>query len=692
MNSTGRVSWFGRTFGWSGSRSEWIALVGFIAWLLIGVGIWRMARRASVGESVAYALGWLLLLFVAAWPVVRGLFGPVFFYELIRTGRQRSTILFRGLYVFTVGCVLTMMYTGWVDDGNKTIIGTGELAQFGTEFFHVFASIQYVVVVLLTPVYVGGAIAIEKERKTLEFLLATDLRNREILFGKLIVRVMWLLTFVLAGLPLLALVQLFGGVDPEQLIASFVATVVTVISLSAVAIWMSTMMRKARDAILLTLVGYIAYVIGSYMLVLLVIVSTTGGPTYFSETVSIFGWSICFIDFCTSFASGNILWNLFLVQVGGRVGLQNNPGVLLREFTMFWSLFGSLFLGHAILRLRAVTLNQSYGPQGSTKSKTRKLKTKAGKSETAVVNESTKEYPEIGNNPVFWREVFVEANSRMGCIGRIIVSIIGVLIFVPVGIIIWSDFIYQPTWRRGNWDFSDQWHEFAININRWVRVSSGIVATLMFFVVSMRAAGTISGERDKDSWVSLISTPLSSDEILWGKWWGCVLGMRRIYFAFAIIWSMGLAVGGVRPEMLPLMILSLALYVSAFSWIGLFCSMIARNSMIAGVLTLLSTAFFAGGFWAFVGAISMIPLSLFRVKSDPNSMDATIDFFYSLTPSFMVGWLPLFNFEHRELSPFDRTANSCWLLPLLSLTIWLVFNVIAFWICQRRFRRLRQSE
>ncbi len=358
---------------------------------------------------------------------------------------------------------------------------------------------------------------------------------------------------------------------------------------------------------------------------------------------------------------------------------------------MFWSLFGSLFLGHAILRLRAVTLNQSYGPQGSTKSKTRKLKTKAGKSETAVVNESTKDYPEIGDNPVFWREVFVEGNSRMGCIGRVIVSIIGVLIFVPVGIIIWIDFIDQPSWR-GNWDFNDQWNEFAININRWVRIASGIIATLMFFAVSMRAAGAISGERDKDSWISLISTPLSSDEILWGKWWGCVLGMRRIYFVFAIIWSIGLAVGGVRPEMLPLMIISLALYVSAFSWIGLFCSMTARTTMIASVRAFFATIFFAGGFWAIIGACSSIPISLFRVKGDPNSMEAAVDFFYSVTPSFMVGWLPLLNFEHRELLPFDRKENSYWLLPGLGLTIWLVFNIFAFELCRKRFRRLRQSE
>ncbi len=687
MNAT-YATWLSRTFGWSGSRREWTKLIGFIVWLLIGAGVWRMSRRASVGESVAFALGWLVVLLVAAWPAVRGLFGPVFYYEFLRTGRQRTTIWFRCLYAAIVGFILTLMYTGWIDDSKRTTIGTNELARFGIAFFHTFVTIQYIVVVLLTPVYVGGAIAIEKERKTLEFLLATDLRNREILFGKLIVRVMWLLTFVLAGLPLLALVQLFGGVDPEQLIASFAATIVTVIGLSAVAIWMSTMMRKARDAILLTFVGFIAYMIGSFMLMVLALDVMRVTPTW-NVTIPIVGLNISFMDTCGSIAAGNIFWNIVLMEIGPRAGLPSNPGALLREFTLFWAIVGSLCLGHAILRLRAVTLNQSYGPQGATKAKKRKLKTKTGKSETAVVNESTTDNPDIGDNPVFWREVFVEGNSRMGCIGRIIIYTIGVLVFVPVFIIIGHHLIYPSNWG-GRISIAQQWYEFSMNINGWVRIVTGILATLMFFAISMRAAGAISGERDKDSWISLISTPLSADEILWGKWWGCILGMRRVYLMFAIIWSMGLAVGCVRPEMLPIMILSLALYVSAFSWIGLYCSMTARNTMIATVRAFFATLFFAGGFWVILLSCVLAPNSSLGTRGDP--LITTFHLFCSLTPSFMVGWLPLFQFEPRELSPFNKSENSSWIMPAVGMFCWLAFNVVAFLFCQTRFRHLRQSE
>ena len=93
--------------------------------------------------------------------------------------------------------------------------------------------VQFILVCVLTPAAVAGAIADEKERRTLEFLLATDLRDREILFGKLAARVGSLLLFLLAGLPVLGLMQFFGGIDPDLVLAGFAATFATVLTLAA---------------------------------------------------------------------------------------------------------------------------------------------------------------------------------------------------------------------------------------------------------------------------------------------------------------------------------------------------------------------------------------------------------------------------------------------------------------------------
>ena len=107
-------------------------------------------------------------------------------------------------------------------------------------------------VTLLTPAYVAGAIAADKEKRTLEFLFATDLRNREIVLSKLGARLANLVLFLLAGLPILSFVQFLGGVDPNLVLAGFAATGMTMLGLAAVSILFSVICRRPRDAIAMT--------------------------------------------------------------------------------------------------------------------------------------------------------------------------------------------------------------------------------------------------------------------------------------------------------------------------------------------------------------------------------------------------------------------------------------------------------
>ena len=85
---------------------------------------------------------------------------------------------------------------------------------FGLEIFTTFAVVQGVVVVLLTPALVGGAIADERRRKTLDYLLTSELSTSvEIVLGKLAARLLQVLVLVALGLPVVSLIGLFGGVD-----------------------------------------------------------------------------------------------------------------------------------------------------------------------------------------------------------------------------------------------------------------------------------------------------------------------------------------------------------------------------------------------------------------------------------------------------------------------------------------------
>ncbi|QEL14722.1 ABC transporter permease subunit [Limnoglobus roseus] len=693
MNAPPQIGFLGRTFGWSGSRQEWLAVAGVGAWLAMGVAISRYTPRLTVGEAILAYTVWVLLIGVAARDAVRNLFGPVFFYDIVRVGRQRLTFILRLLYAGVVGSTLLMMYFGWLDSKvnyfrvANPVVGTNELSRFGAEFFETFVTIQFLVAVLLTPVYVAGTICLEKERKTLEFLLATDLRNREIVFGKLASRVVNLLMFVLLGLPILAFIQLFGGVDPEQLLMAIVATVVTVIGLSALSIWYSTMLKKARDAIMLTYLTYGAYLFASLF------------AAAYSNLAPWKGWWNTPVDFgIVSFgihdilwrlADGNIIWQLILMEGAnrGRGGLTVTAPDQLTNYVLFWAIASTLLLGHAIVRLRTVALQQAYGSPGGTRSRKRKVVTADG-TEKVVVNEVTRTHPKIGENPVFWKEVFVDAGGRRGRAVQIISGLIVALLLSPLGIIAWNHFFDDGFSYGGR----SSWYHFTEAVNAWVRGVTGIVTALLLLAAAVRGAGAVSGEKDKDSWISLLSTPLSADEILMGKWWGCVLGVRRIYFLLLVIWSCGLALGSVNPLLIAVTAPLVLLYTAAFSWIGLYFSMTARNTMVATVRAFFAALFCMGGYWLPIVLCCVLPLSL--THANDRDFVPFGQILLAIVPPFLAGWMPMLRTDRHEMGWFDdrEPGGIGWLAPIAAILFWMVFTSVLATACRVKFRKLTNRE
>ena len=132
------------------------------------------------------------------------------------------------------------------------------MARFAELFFTRFLSVQLAMIFFFTPAYTATAIAEEKEQRTLDFLLATDLRSREIVLGKLASRLAHLVLFVLAGLPVLVLMQFLGGVDPNLALAGFAGTALTMLSLASLGILISAYVERPRSAI------FITYVLASF--------------------------------------------------------------------------------------------------------------------------------------------------------------------------------------------------------------------------------------------------------------------------------------------------------------------------------------------------------------------------------------------------------------------------------------------
>ena len=175
--------------------------------------------------------------------------------------------LLRFGYAVLLLLVLTSLYIWWswnLPRGER--LSSQEITRFAESFFLTFMGAEFLVAFLLTPAYTAGAIAEEKDRRTLEFLLATDLDNREIVLSKLLARLANLTLILLTGLPILSLTQFFGGVDPNLVLSGFAALGVTIASLASLGILFSTYARKPREAIVMTYLTTAVYLGLSYLL------------------------------------------------------------------------------------------------------------------------------------------------------------------------------------------------------------------------------------------------------------------------------------------------------------------------------------------------------------------------------------------------------------------------------------------
>ena len=486
------------------------------------------------------------------------LFGPVLFYDLIRIAHRTRFIVVRTLYVLLLAFILGWLYLVlWLRYGG--LVPTTVLAEFANYFFYTYMVIQFVVVVLLTPPYTAGAIAEEKERRTLEFLLATDLRDREIVLGKFMARALNLTILLLAGLPILALLQVLGGVDPGLLLAGFAATLLTMFSLAAISILSSVAMRRARDAIVLVYFSFLGY----YLLASLALIFQRNFPGGWTNWPGLGNWTspVTLGDLVEWLNAGNVGYALFQLASRRTILDQALPGVL-RDYALFHGLLGMGCLGLAVWRLRRAALREAEhtGPRPSRKRR-------AG-------------CASIGTMPMLWKEIVAEGSIRLNLLGKIIAGLLVIASFAPVSIILYLYFDGQI--RRG-WRGGPDWEQAGWEINAFqVRFVGTLVACLLWLAVVVRAAGSISGERDRDTLDNLLTTPLAARDILLAKWLGAILSVRKGWILLAAIWGVGVLTGALQPLCVPLLAGVWLLYAAGLAGVGLWFSATARRTLRHG--------------------------------------------------------------------------------------------------------------
>ncbi len=134
-----------------------------------------------------------------------------------------------------------------------------QAARFAEEMFTTFAVVQLITILVLIPALFGGAIADEKQRKTLHYLMASQLSSFEIVVDKVLGRAPHVAVFLAVGLPVVCLLGLFGGVAPESVAIAYVGTFSTASMAVAMTVLLSTLARKVRQAVLVAYILLLAW-------------------------------------------------------------------------------------------------------------------------------------------------------------------------------------------------------------------------------------------------------------------------------------------------------------------------------------------------------------------------------------------------------------------------------------------------
>jgi ABC-type transport system involved in multi-copper enzyme maturation permease subunit len=140
------------------------------------------------------------------------------------------------------------------------------MASLGEHFFIALIGTQLTLVLLAAPAATAGAICLDRARGTLTHLLVTDLSDREIVLGKLAARLVPVLCLIACALPMMELLTLLGGVDPVALLAAFVVTFGVAVLGCSLALVFSLWVGKTHEALLGTYAVWALWLLGRPML------------------------------------------------------------------------------------------------------------------------------------------------------------------------------------------------------------------------------------------------------------------------------------------------------------------------------------------------------------------------------------------------------------------------------------------
>jgi len=498
---------------------------------------------------------------------------PVLKRELVAVARRGSEQASRSFFAATLLISVLLTFTVWYYWEAEQV--TNRLMALVAERSFFIALALHTLVLFTVMGQTARSIAFEKDRRTLDFLLATHLNSAEIVVGKLAAHLLVFLVTLAAGLPIIMLLNKLGGVDGWLILTAYAGIISTGLFLAAFSIWFSATAPDTRRALARAFLCSIAWFSGPFFVALI----------FPRLGVRLPDWLRAANAWVLASSPASLLAKL--------PGLVAGKGLI---DSVAW-MCGLQLVGAAICLLGAIArLRSAYRAQasGEARSAFRSLMHTSWR---------LRPRPPVGDDPIFWRERYTNRSRGLA-------RLFDLLVYFGI-----AAAIAYPTWFFGKPALVEVWNhgyaseltsverpEFNLFVRFFLNPGTGLAADqarvdfnifLRFITVFLSlfvgpsAAGLgadgIITERSRETWCSLIATPLTGRDILGAKTLATFWRMRLILGTIVALWMLGLIAGAIHPLGFVLSMLVL------FSWTcfmiawGMLCAIKARVAESATV-------------------------------------------------------------------------------------------------------------
>jgi ABC-type Na+ efflux pump permease subunit len=184
--------------------------------------------------------------------------GPIFVRELTTVPRAKSHYASRAALV---GLLVVLGVTIWqAAVGFDRDAELGETARFGQVLFQISVLVELVLLVFFAALSAASAVSQEKDRRTFVLLLLTDMRDYEIVLGKLVGALLPITALLLTSVPVLSLYLLLGGIAPGQVVQAAVVLLTTAFAAGSLGGLVALWRERTFEALALSVLFLVLYV------------------------------------------------------------------------------------------------------------------------------------------------------------------------------------------------------------------------------------------------------------------------------------------------------------------------------------------------------------------------------------------------------------------------------------------------